>query len=352
MPRIAVLPGDGIGPEVVAEGLHVLEHLERRDGLGFDIESFDVGADRYLRTGETLPEPLFESLRDDFDAIYVGAFGDPRVPDNVHARDILLGLRFRLDLYANVRPVRLLADDLCPLKGKGAADVDLVIFRENTQGLYTNAGRVEQVGTDDELAVNEMRYTYRGVERIIRAAFAYADAQSLERVCMADKANALSHTGGLWSRAFAAVSAEYPGVEARHLYIDALAMEMVRAPEQFDVIVTGNLFGDIISDLGAQLQGGIGTASSANLHPGRHALFEPVHGSAPNIAGKGIANPVGAILSAAHMLAFLGMAEVAEEVERAVAESVRGGTRTQDLGGKASTSEVGRDVVARLGGGR
>jgi 3-isopropylmalate dehydrogenase len=348
MPRVALLPGDGVGPEVVAAARRVLEHLDQKEGLGLELVAFDLGAERYLRTGETLPQATFEHLRDDFDALLVGAFGDARVPDNVHARDILLGLRFRLDLYVNLRPIKLYADDLGPLKGKGSEDIDFVIFRENTEGLYTGHGRREAAGTEEELAVSEMRCTYRGTERIVRAAFEYARRHGRDRVCMADKSNAIEHTGGLWQRVFRQVAAEFPDVSARHLYIDALCMELVRAPEQFDVIVTGNLFGDIISDLGAQLQGGIGTAASANLHPGRHGLFEPVHGTAPGLVGQGIANPLGTILSSAYMLDYLGMPEVAARLEGAVAATLREGPRSPDLGGRASTGAVASAIIGRL----
>jgi 3-isopropylmalate dehydrogenase len=346
--RVAVLPGDGIGPEVVAEAMRVLESLRRRFDLPLTLETFDLGAERYLATGETLPNEIFARLRDDFDGILVGAFGDPRVPGNEHARDILLGLRFRLDLYVNRRPVRLLADDLSPLVGKGPADIDFVIFRENTEGLYTGHGHIENEGTDEELAVAEMRCSYRGVERIIRAAFEYAEARGLGRVCLSDKANAIEGVGRLWRRTFAEVGAEFRGIEQRAMYIDALAMELVRAPEQFDVIVTGNLFGDIISDLGAQLQGGIGTAASANLHPGRAGLFEPVHGSAPTLVGLGLANPVGTLMSTVFMLEELGFGRAAGVLEEAVVAGLREGVRTADLGGSASTAQVGDDVLARI----
>ena len=348
MTKIAVLPGDGIGPEVIAAGTTLLEETARLHQLELDLTHFPLGASHYLETGETLPQSTFEELRDGFDAIYVGAFGDPRVPKNEHARDILLGLRFRLDLYVNLRPCRLLADDLGVLRGKGPKDIDFVIFRENTQGLYTGHGRRVQPDTPDELAVSEMHYTYAGVERVVRAAFDYARRHGLTRVCMSDKANAVEHTGALWQRVFWSVAELHPEIEARHLYVDVLAMEMVRAPEQFDVIVTGNLFGDIVSDLGAQLQGGIGTASSANVHPGRIGLFEPVHGSAPTIVGQGIANPVAAFLTAAMMLDHLGSGEAAQSLRAAAVEGLRAGVRTPDLGGNATTDGVRDDVLRRL----
>ena len=230
-------------------------------------------------------------LRQDFDAILFGAVGDPRVPSNKHAADILLGLRAKLDLYVNLRPVELFDQALTPLRDRGTSDVNFVVVRENTEGLYVGIGGQFQRGTPHEVAVQEDVNTRRGVERIIRYAFEYARRHQLGRVCMSDKSNVLTYGHGLWQRVFAEVRAEYADIESRHLYVDTLAMEMVRDPGQFRVIVTCNLFGDILSDLGAQLAGGLGLAPSGNIHPGRISLFEPVHGSAPNIAGKNLANP-------------------------------------------------------------
>ncbi|MCA9547872.1 MAG: isocitrate/isopropylmalate dehydrogenase family protein, partial [Myxococcales bacterium] len=278
------MPGDGIGPEVARAAVAVLDAVAAQDNLSLDFVWFDLGAEKYLVEGVTLPDAVFESLRDDFDAIFLGALGDPRVPDMKHAKDILLGLRFRLDLYVNLRPATLLHPDLTPLKGKTPADLDFVVFRENTEGLYAGVGGRFKRGTPDEIAITEMISTRKGVERIIRAAFEYAIAHDKIRLCMADKSNAVSHAHGLWREVFEELSEEYEQVQARHLYADVLAMELVRAPEDFDVIVTSNLLGDVLSDLAAQLVGGLGLAPSANLHPGKHGLFEPVHGSAPDIA--------------------------------------------------------------------
>src|SRR6201988_3520603 len=257
-------------------------------------------------------------LRDEFDAILFGALGDPRVPTNQHAADILLGLRFKLDLYVNARPVELLHERLTPLRDRTEQDVRIIVFRENTEGLYVGVGGFFKKGTADEIAVQEDVNSRKGVERIIRYAFEYARKNRRKRVCMSDKSNAMTFAHDLWQRVFKEVRQEYPEVESRHIYIDTLAMEVVRDPRQFDVIVTCNLFGDIISDLGAQLAGGLGLAPSGNIHPGRTSLFEPVHGWAPHIAGKGLANPLGSILSAAMMLDFLGWKEESQVLREGV----------------------------------
>jgi 3-isopropylmalate dehydrogenase len=283
-----------------------------------------------------------------FDAVLIGALGDPRVPGNQHARDILLGTRFELDLYVNYRPVRLLDDRLSPLKNRTRRDVNFVVFRENTEGLYAGVGGRFKAGTEDEIAIQEEINTYRGVHRIIRHAFEYARAHRLKKVCMADKSNAMTHGHALWQRVFTQVRADYPDVEATHLYIDALAMFMVQDPGQFQVIVTNNLFGDIITDIGGALQGGLGMAASGNVHPGRTSMFEPVHGSAPPLAGKNVANPIGAILSAALMLETLGRTEDADRIERAVESAVQADAVTQDVGGSLGTTQAGEAIIKRL----
>ena len=296
-------------------------------------------------------------LARDFDAILAGAFGDPRVKSNIHAKEILLGMRFEMDLYANVRPVRLLDSMLCPLKGAEPRDVDFVVIRENTEGVYTDAGGVFKQGTQDEIAIQEDINTRKGVERIIRYAFEYCerhtklDGSPRARVLLCDKSNAMTHAGGLWQRVFKEVAPEYPKIETQHMYVDALAMQMVRDPRGFDVIVTNNMFGDIITDLAAGLQGGMGIAASANLHPGHISMFEPVHGSAPQIAGRNIANPFGAILSVAMMLAHLGMAADAQKIEAAVLEAVRQKKTTADIGGTLGTREAGEWVAQRIAAG-
>jgi 3-isopropylmalate dehydrogenase len=343
-PRVAVVPGDGIGQEVIAEGVRLIQAL----APDVELEWFDLGAERYLRDKVTLPDDVFARWRDEFDAVFLGALGDPRVPSNVHAKDILLGSRFRLDLFINQRPIQLLDERRCPLKGKGPQDVNMMVFRENTEDLYTGVGGTFKEGTADEVAQELCIATRKGVERIIRAAFAWARAHGKTRVCMSDKSNAMRFTGGLWQRVFKAVAAEYPEIQASHLYVDVLAMEMVRAPERFEVIVTSNLFGDIITDLGAILQGGIGLACSGNIHPGRVSLFEPVHGSAPDIAGKGIANPMATFLTAGQLLSHLGRPALEAQIQAAVRGALLADEVTPELGGALSTRAVADAVLGRL----
>ena len=345
-----MIAGDGIGKEVIPQAVNVM----RAAGAVLDITALDWGADRYLADGVTVPPDGFLMLARDFDAILVGAFGDPRVPSNIHAKEILLGMRCQMDLYANVRPVRLMDASLCPLKGVEPSDVDFVVIRENTEGVYGDLGGVFKKGTPDEVAIQEDINTRKGVERVIRYAFEYcADGKRLDgsprrRVLMCDKSNAMTHAGGLWQRVFKEVAAEYPKIETQHMYVDALCMQMVRDPRGFDVIVTNNMFGDIITDLAAGLQGGLGMAASGNLHPGRTSMFEPVHGSAPPIAGKNVANPFGAILTAAMMLTHLGMSGEAGKIEAAVLEAVRQKKTTVEIGGTLGTREAGEWVAERV----
>ncbi|MBZ5563792.1 MAG: isocitrate/isopropylmalate dehydrogenase family protein [Acidobacteriia bacterium] len=348
MKRIAVIPGDGIGREVIAEALRVLEVLKRRNRWPLEWVSFDWGAEKFLREGVTLPAGALEMFRREFHAILFGALGDPRVPSNQHAVDILLGTRFGVDLYVNPRPVKLLDARLCPLKGCAEREIDMVIFRENTEGAYAGMGGNFKRDTPEEVAVQEDVNTRKGVERIIIHAFEHARRHNLKKLCMCDKSNAMPHGHGLWQRTFAEVRKRYPEVEASHLYVDTLALEMIRNPAQFQVIVTCNLFGDILSDLGAGLVGGLGVTPSANLHPGSVSLFEPVHGSAPNIAGKNLANPLAAILSAGMMLDYLGFPEAAGQIESAVAEAIHLDKTTPDLGGSLGTREVGDWICTRL----
>jgi 3-isopropylmalate dehydrogenase len=350
--RIAVIPGDGIGKEVIPQAVSVIEAT----GAELDLVHFDWGADRYLADQVTVPADGFAMLGRDFDAILAGAFGDPRVPTNIHAKEILLGMRLQMDLYVNLRPVRLLDAFLCPLKRVQPGDVDFVVIRENTEGLYGDLGGVFKRGTPDEIAVQEDMNTRKGVERIIRFAFEFCERQKKQdgsprrRVLMCDKSNAMTHAGGLWQRVFKEVAREYPQIAAEHMYVDALCLQMLRDPRSFDVIVTNNMFGDIITDLAAGLQGGLGMAASGNIHPGKTSMFEPVHGSAPNIAGKNEANPFGAILSAAMMLSHLGMAAEAVRMEAATLEAVRQKKLTPDVGGSLGTREAGEwvaNLVAR-----
>jgi len=336
-----VVPGDGIGKEVIAEAVKVV----RATGAAVEFTEFDWSADRYLKDGTTVPANGFTMLASDFDAILVGALGDPRVPSNLHAKEILLGMRFKMDLYANVRPVRLLDAALCPLKNVRPEDVDFVVIRENTEGMYMDMGGVFKQGTPDEVATQEDINTRKGVERVIRFAFELARRQGRRKVLMCDKSNVMTYVGGLWQRAFKEVAREYAGIEAQSMYVDALCMHMVRDPRQFDVIVTNNMFGDILTDLAAALQGGLGMAASGNIHPGRTSMFEPVHGSAPPFAGKNVANPIGAILSAAMMLEYLGLEREASRIHAAVLESARQKKTTQDVGGTLGTREAGEWIA-------
>ena len=346
--RIAVLGGDGIGPEVTVEAMKVVRAAAKRFDLDLELVDLPWNADHYLSTGETLPEGALDDLRDNFAAIFIGAYGDPRVPDMRHAADILLGIRFGLDLFVNFRPIKLYDERLCPLKGKGPEDVDMVVFRENTEGAYVGIGGAFKKGTADEIAVQEEMHTRKGVERIIRAAFEYAVRTGRRKVTMCDKSNVMRFGHDLWQRCFAEVAEEFPDIETDHYFVDALAMQLIRKPELFDVVVTNNMFGDILTDLGAALQGGLGVAASANLYPGRTSMFEPVHGSAPKYAGKGTANPIGAVLSAGLMLDSMGHQAAAAAVEAAVAKALARGETTRDLGGSLGTSEVGNRLAAAI----
>jgi 3-isopropylmalate dehydrogenase len=351
--RIAVIPGDGIGREVIAQAVRIIE----ANKAPVELTHFDWGAERYLADGMTVPPDAFTTLARDFDAILLGAIGDPRIPSNIHAKEILLGMRFKLDLYANVRPVRLLDASLCPLKGVEPKDVDFVVIRENTEGVYVDVGGCFKQGTPDEVAVQEDVNTRKGVERIIRYAFEYCERHTKQdgtprrRVLMADKSNVLTYAHGLWQRVFKEVSRDHPQITAEHMYVDALCLQMVRDPRSLDVIVTNNMFGDIITDLAAGLQGGLGMAASGNIHPGKTSMFEPVHGSAPPIAGKNIANPFGAILTAAMMLGHLGMTTGAAKIEAAVLEAVRQKQTTSDVGGSLGTKEAGNWIANFVGRG-
>ena len=379
---VAVIGGDGIGPEVVAIAIPIIEAAAEPYGAAVTWEHLPHGASHYLVTGETLSDAVYEHLRDDVDAIFLGALGDPRVPGNEHARDILLGLRSRLDLYINFRPCRLLHQDLCPLRrrradgqtgrravrgsagwgpvrpsarpsaGDGGGEewaIDFVIFRENTEGSYLGRGSSTNVGEPNEEHIVEGVHSAPKIERILRAAFEWAAANGKRRVTMSDKSNAIpAHR--IWGRLLESVSSEFPNIEPEHRYVDALAMELVRDPERFDVIVTNNLFGDILSDLGAELVGGLGLAASANIHPGRTGLFEPVHGSAPNLTGTGEANPMAAILTGALMLDHLGLAAAGERVREAVAAALSEGVTTPDLGGAATSEEVGSWIARHVSG--
>ena len=345
--RIAVVPGDGIGREVVDEVVRLAEVLRSAGALNAAWQEFDWGAERFLATGHALPEDGLRQLRG-FDAVLAGAFGDPRVPDAEYMREILFGMRVELDLYVNMRPVRCLDERLNPLKHVRADDIDLVIMRENTEGLYCGAGGLVSPGSEHEMAVQEMVVTRRCVERIVRAAFELAQSRKRRKVTMVDKGNALRFAGKVWQETFREVAAAFPGVATEHLYADVAAMEMVRNPARFDVIVTENLLGDLLSDLAAMLGGGLGLAASGNINPGRVSMFEPVHGSAPDIVGTGRACPLAAFGSFALLLRHVGRGDLGSALDGAVLEVVRGGTVTPDLGGTCTTSEVGEAVCASV----
>ncbi|MFF8505643.1 isocitrate/isopropylmalate dehydrogenase family protein [Streptomyces anulatus] len=342
MPRtVSVIPGDGIGPEVTREALETL------DALGLDLR-FDVldhiNADTYLRTGVSLSDNDFERVKAS-DALLFGAIGDPRVTSPDYARGVLLRLRFDLDLFVNHRPATLLHEDLSPLRNHRSRAIDCVVVRENTEGLYTDIGGVLRGNTAHETAIDADVSTYMGVSRIME--YAYSIAR--RGVCMVDKSNAVRHGGRVWQRAFAEAAARNPGIRSTHLYVDAAAMRFVSDPSEFDVVVTNNSYGDILSDLAAMLAGGLGNAASANLNPVTgFGLYEPVHGSAPDIAGRGVANPFGAILSSALMVEHLGWAPEADALRRAVGAVIAHGQVTPDLGGTAGTKEAGEAVRRAL----
>ncbi len=348
---IALLPGDGIGPEVIAQARRILDFYREKRGLPLELWDLDLGADRFMKDGVTYPKDVADRIRNDASAVLLGALGDPRVKSIEYAREILFGLRFGLDLYANVRPVKALSDRLVPLKGRTAKDVDLTVFRENTEGIYVGMGGQFKRGTPDEIAINEDLNTRKGVERLIRAGFEFAKKHGKKRVHMADKSNAMKHAHELWYRCFFEVAKEYAGIEAVHVYVDALCLYLVQDPSPFEVVVTCNLFGDIVTDLGAALQGGLGMAASANVHaadPSRVAMFEPVHGSAPPLAGKNLANPLASVLTVGMMLAYLGWPAEEARLEALVARAIEEKKCTRDVGGELGTREVGDWVLAEL----
>jgi len=313
-------------------------------GADFDFQEYDVNGDQFLRTGVPIPEETWKDLQK-ADSILFGAVGDPRINDATYLAGVLLKLRFELDLYVNLRPARLYADRLSPIRREDRRKIDLLIVRENTEGLYVGMGGRFKRGTEDEVAIQEDLNTHLGVTRILDYAFGVARRE----VVMVDKSNAMTYAGALWQERWKAVAQDHPGIKTRHLYVDAAAMQLVRDPTQFEVIVTSNLFGDILSDLTAELIGGMGIAPSGNVNPQtRRGLFEPVHGTAPDIAGKGIVNPIGAILSASMMVRHLGHDDMGDAIERAVEATLRDGECTRDLGGSLSTGEVGDAVARRL----
>ncbi|HEY5532701.1 MAG TPA: 3-isopropylmalate dehydrogenase [Candidatus Anoxymicrobiaceae bacterium] len=347
MYKIAVIPGDGTGPEVVREGLKVLESAADVCGFNFELESFDYGGDRYLATGETLPEGAVEELGG-FNAIFLGAIGHPDVRPGILEQGILLNLRFALDQYINLRPVKLYPGVDCPLKDKGPEDIDLVVVRENTEGLYVGSGGFTRKGTPDEVAVQESVNTRKGVERCIRYAFDYCRERDMEKkVTLCGKTNVLTYAHDLWERAFNEVALEYPDIKTDYAHVDAICMWFVKNPEWFDVVVTDNMFGDIITDLGAMIQGGMGIAAGGNINPEGTSMFEPIGGSAPKYTGQNVINPLAAIAAVQMLLDFLGEKEAATRIENAIISSLSSGAIKSLSAGRMGmgTDEVGDLIV-------
>jgi 3-isopropylmalate dehydrogenase len=352
--KIGVIPGDGIGPEVTREGLKVLRAVSQLEGFQYELVEYPYSGEHYLRTKELVPDSTIDEWRT-LHAVLLGAIGHPDVEPGLVERSVILGLRFGLDLYVNLRPIKLYAEHLCPLKGKGPEDIDFVVVRENTEGMYSQIGGHLKKNTPDEVAIVNGIYTWKGCERASRYAFELArkrgsqrDDGAAPRVTLVDKANAV-RPHDVWTRAFATVAQHFPDVETDHAYVDACCMWMIKNPEWFDVIVTTNLFGDIITDLGAMIQGGMGVAASGNIHPGKTSMFEPIHGSAPKYAGRNVACPLGAISAAAMMLDFLGEIDAARRVDGAVTDLLRSGTiPSADARSGITTSDMGDMVVERM----
>jgi 3-isopropylmalate dehydrogenase len=347
--RIAVIAGDGTGPEVVREGLKVLDAVSRKTGFRYTTADYDFGGDRYLKTGEILPEGALEELVG-FDAIYLGAVGHPDVAPGILEKGLLLAMRFGLDQYINLRPVKLYPGVDCPLKDKGPEDVDFVVVRENTEGLYCGVGGYLKKGTPDEVAVQEMISTRKGVERCIRYAFELARRRGgRKEVTLCAKTNVLTYAHDLWQRVFDEVAEEYEDVTTYYAHVDAVCMWMAKSPEMFDVIVTCNMFGDIITDLGAMIQGGMGIAAGGNINPNGTSMFEPIGGSAPKYTNQGVINPLAAICALQMLLDTLGEQQAADMVDAAVAKVLSENIENLSAGKMGhSTSEVGDLVVAAL----
>jgi tartrate dehydrogenase/decarboxylase / D-malate dehydrogenase len=347
--RIAVIAGDGIGKEVIPAGIDVLQAAAAAGGLTLTFEPFPWGCDYYLETGQMMPSGALDTLRP-FDAIYLGAIGAPAVPDHISVWELILPIRQRFGQYVNLRPVRLLPGIGSPLAGRGATDIDMICIRENSEGEYAGVGGRVHAGTPDEIAEQTGVFTRRGIARIARYALSIARSRPRKRLASATKSNALQHSMVLWDEVVAEVSAEFPDVEVRKYHVDALAARMITHPHTLDVIVASNLFGDILTDIGSAISGSMGVAPGANINPERTApsMFEPIHGSAPDIAGKGIANPIGAIWAGAMMLDHLGETAAAKRIVDAIAGVLAAGVRTPDLGGTAHTADVTAAVVAKV----
>ena len=346
--NIAVIPGDGTGPEVIREGIKVLDAVSKRFEFKFNFGYYDFGGGRYLRTGETLPDSAIEELKK-YDAIYLGAIGHPDVKPGILERGILLRLRFELDQYINLRPVKLYPGVDCPLKNKRPEDIDFVVVRENTEGLYAGAGGVLKKGTPDEVAIQESINTRKGVERCIRFAFEYCKKRNkVNKLTLCGKTNVLTFAFDLWERVFYETAKEYPGIKVDYAHVDAVTMWFVKNPEWFDVIVTDNMFGDIITDLGAMIQGGMGIAAGGNINPYGVSMFEPIGGSAPKYTGMNVVNPLAAICAAGMMLEQIGENNSANLIEKAVTEVTGKHLKSLAAGRMGySTAEVG-DLVAKF----
>jgi 3-isopropylmalate dehydrogenase len=344
--NIAVIPGDGTGPEVVAEGIKVIDAISEKSGFKLEYTYYDLGGERYLKTGEILPDSVLNELRK-FNAIYLGAIGHPGVQPGILEKGILLQTRFELDQYINLRPVKLYDGVDTPLKNKGPEEIDFVVIRENTEGLYTGAGGVLKKGTKDEVAIQESINTRKGVERCLRFAFEYTKKRNKEnKLTLCGKTNVLTFAFNLWERAFYEVAKEYPGIKTDYAHVDATCMWMVKNPEWFDVIVTDNMFGDIITDLGAMIQGGLGIACGGNINPEGVSMFEPMGGSAPKYTGKNVINPLAAILAAGMMLEFIGEGDGWKITERAVQKALKEDIKSLDAGKMGmGTKEVGDLIV-------
>jgi 3-isopropylmalate dehydrogenase len=347
--KIAVIPGDGTGPEVINEGVKVLKAVGEKEGIDFSFTYFNWGGEHYLKTGETLPENFKEQLSG-FDAIYLGAIGHPDVKPGILEKGILLRLRFELDQYINLRPVKLYPNVDCPLKDKKPEDIDFVVIRENTEGLYAGAGGVLKKGTPDEIAIQESINTRKGVERCIRYAFEYTRKRNKKKkLTLCGKTNVLTYAFDLWERTFYEVAKEYPDIQTDYVHVDACCMWMVKNPEWFDVIVTDNMFGDIITDLGAMIQGGMGVAAGGNINPQGLSMFEPIGGSAPKYTGKGVINPIACILAGEMLLRYLNEDKAATRIENAVIKVISTKLKSLSAGKMGySTSQVGDLVVENL----
>jgi len=369
--KIAVIPGDGIGPEVIREGVKVLRAAAGvTPGLDLEFVNFPYGAEHYLKTGELVPQEGLDQLAK-MDAIYLGALGDPRVQTGILEQGILLKLRFYFEQYINLRPVKLYPGVPCPLKDKRPEDIDFYVVRENTEDFYVGIGgrargrsraQLEvlrsiykaKFGLDIDVDRDEIAYqigvvSRKGTERVIRYAFELARKKGKRRVTSVDKANVLTHVYGLWREVFGQVAKDYPNIETEFAFVDAIAMWFIKNPEWYQVVVTPNMFGDIITDLGAMIQGGLGFAPGGNINPDGVSMFEPIHGSAPKHAGKNVANPIATILAGQMMLEHLGEVEAANKVEQMMIEVLKEGeVRTRDMGGRSSTSEVGDTIAMKL----